>query len=275
MSDKPKSQNMNDKINKTQISRGKLFFEKCADDDDNEKYICILCGGSLSGKKPSNLNAHLERKHNDVYVTKINNKKGKNDIVWKIKRLKLLQYFVGLVTVDKQQFTIFSSESFQLIVADQLLELDLYNQGINITNPNLPDIKNHIRETAGKVRNSIKNQTKNKCISMSIDGVSKNNRSILGIYVQFIHEGSYKIRCIGMKPLNQRHTGRYFCEVTENCLKEYDIELKQVVSLTTDNAGNMRTLLKSLNEQSISSSNGEHEQPISEGGKLNLLVMNE
>lgn len=91
------------------------------------------------------------------------------------KAIEIITIFCStrFVTVDKQQFTIFSCESFQLLVADQLLDLNLHNQGINLTDTNFPAIKNHIRETADKVRNSIKNQTKNKCISMSIDGVSK------------------------------------------------------------------------------------------------------
>lgn len=87
-------------------------------------------------------------------------------------------------------------------------------------------------------------------MSMSIDAVSKNNQSILGIYIQFIHNGTEKFRCIGMKTLTDRHTGKYLCAVTEECMREYDLSPKQVISITTDNASNMKTLVKNLDDAS-------------------------
>lgn len=51
-----------------------------------------------------------------------------------------------------------------------------------------------------------------------------------------------------MQELKQRHKGTYLSSITEKCIKDFDCELIQVISLTTDNGSNMKTLLKCLND---------------------------
>lgn len=51
-----------------------------------------------------------------------------------------------------------------------------------------------------------------------------------------------------MKELKQRHSGKYLCSVIEECMKDFDCKLIQIISLTTDNGSNMKTLLKNLND---------------------------
>lgn len=74
------------------------------------------------------------------------------ELALEVKRLKLLQYFVELVTIDKQQFAILTKPSFRKIVCEQIEELEIAGIGINLNDKNLPQIKEHIGVTAKKIR---------------------------------------------------------------------------------------------------------------------------
>lgn len=239
----------------TQIERALDHFSKKSSADGKTFYNCKLCGEDKNGTKRSNLIGHLRIKHREIYETSINSKQQNPVIDLKVKRLKLLQHLVELITVDKQQFLILQKPSFQKIIAEQLKELAVAGMGINLNDKNLPEIKAHIHVIAVKIRHKLSIEVRGKMISMSIDAVSKNSRSILGIYVQYVHNEAGKVRCLGMKELKQRHTGQYLSTVAEKCLEEFEINLNQVVSLTTDNASNMKTMLRNMNEQLLDSDN--------------------
>lgn len=239
---------IDEKIENTQVARALKFYGEKVVDNGKDFYCCKLCKKVKNGTKRSNLVNHMQKVHEDAYKKFINNKEEKNKLELKAKRLLFLQTLVELVTVDKQQFLILSKPSFQKLVADKLKIFSIADMGINLDDKNFPEVKRHIHETANKIRQKLSSETQQKLFSMSTDAVSKNNRSILGIFIQYVNNDLVKQRCVGMKELKQRHTGKYFCEVIESCLKGYDLNLNQVASLTTDNAGNMRTLLKNMNE---------------------------
>lgn len=205
--------------------------------------------GSLNGKHvyTSNLLGHMRNRHIEIYEKCINNSKNVREDL-KVKRLKLLQYLTELVTVDRQQFSIFSKPSFQKLMYEQMKPLDIAGIGLNLNDKNLPEIKANIHEIAQQIREKLTAEVKYKLLSMSVDVVTKNNRAVIGIFIQYVHNGLSKVRCIGMKELTQRHTGKYLCTVTEKCLEEYGIKLTQIVSFTSDNGSNMLVLLRNMNE---------------------------
>ena len=56
------------------------------------------------------------------------------------------------------------------------------------------------------------------------------------------------IRTVGLIELKERHTADYIAELIHSCLLSYQVEISQIVSLTTDNAANMGATVKRLNE---------------------------
>lgn len=111
---------------------------------------------------------------------------------------------------------------FQKIVADKLQYLQKGGSGINLKDDKFEAVQTHIHKTAEKIRAIIGCEIKNRLFSASTDIVTKNNRSILGIYVQYMIDGALKLRCTGMKELHDRHTGKYLSEVMNKCLQKYD-----------------------------------------------------
>lgn len=77
----------------------------------------------------------------------------------------------------------------------------------------MKQLKDHLQKTADKIKKQIVDEVGTKLLSMSCDIVSKNGRSILGVYIQYIIQGELKVRCIGMIELRDRHTGAYLCQL--------------------------------------------------------------
>lgn len=254
----------------TQIERALEYFELKSFEGEKILYTCSLCKQDRNGTKKSNLLGHLKAMHSEVYQSKVNDKTRDPKVDLCVERLKMMQHFVELTTIDKQQFMILSKPSFKKIVSEKLKAFEIAGIGINLEDKNLIQVKTHVHETADKIRIKIKDEVRGKLISMSTDIVSKNNRSFLGVFIQYFYEGQFKVRCIGIKELKQRHTGKYLSEIIRECMKEYGIQSKQIMSLTTDNAGNMRTLVKNMNERSI---HGNNDEPaINLEGKSKILL---
>lgn len=170
-------------------------------------YKCKICSQSKNGNNPANLVSHLRLVHEDMYLTKVKKKVENGDIKMQAKRLKLLQDCVTITTVNKQPFSDLLNTGFQSIINKKLLKLEAAGYGINLKCKNLMPVKNHIHETAVKIREKIAVQIKDRLFSLSADIVTKNNRSILGIFIQYILDGKLQNRCMGMKELHSRHRG--------------------------------------------------------------------
>lgn len=233
----------------TQISRVLEYFDPILIEGQHKitHYTCKLCNNVLCAKKNTNLTNHLNTEsHKTVFSTKIK----KNNLAdsLQIKRLKFMQYLVELVTINKEPFTLLSKSGFLNIVEDKLREFNEAGIGIDLYNKNCVEVKNHLNDTANKMRQKIKNEVMDKTFSLSADIVTKNNRSIFGVFMQYIHDGEHKIRCIGMRELTQPHTGKYLCTEINKCTEEFGFKKNQVITITTDNGSNMKTLVKSMNE---------------------------
>lgn len=72
------------------------------------------------------------------------------------------------------------------------------------------------------------------------------SRSILGFSIQFINNGKHVIRSIGMIELKESHTGVYIAKLITDRLKELDIKLNQIVTITTDNGANVLKMVRDM-----------------------------
>lgn len=207
-------------------------------------YTCTICAEEKSGKQRSNLTSHLQKRHNAVYRSEIVKTAG-HDV--KMERLILLQTLTEIVAIDQLPFNCLLKSGFQKLVSEKVSRCDDEGAPINLTDPNFKELKEHLQNTADKIKKKIAEEVGTKLLSMSCDIVSKNGRSIVGIYVQHILHGVLKVRCIGMIQLRERHTGEYLCRIIKSRFEDFGWELNRLVALTTDNGSNMKTLLKNIN----------------------------
>ena len=94
---------------------------------------------------------------------------------------------------------------------------------------------------ADNIRKNITNQVKNQLLSLKIDSATRLNRNIFGISAQFIMTSQMKSIILGMielKGANSSTAKNLALEVMKT-LQKYNIQLNQIVSITSDNGANM------------------------------------
>lgn len=240
------------RLNLTQCSRD--YFKKIKEviDEKGEKktyYRCKTCDKELNGTTESNLVSHL-RKHADI----IQNIADLGETVEK-KRLKLLLDCVELVTVNGNAFNRLLDSGLLSILDKTLKELESAGRSVNLTDPNLTEVKEMLDETAKNVKKKICDELIGRPLSLMVDGTTKRGRSILGVSVQFIKNGKHVIRSIGMIQLHESHTGEYLARVICNLLSQYNIKPQQVIAITTDNGANVLKMIRDLPTQMVNAEN--------------------
>jgi len=73
-------------------------------------------------------------------------------------------------------------------------------------------------DEAEKIINTIKKDTNNRLVSLKMDCVSRLNRGIIGINIQYQINNKLVIRTLAMSNLEERHTSDYLKSVVSNQL---------------------------------------------------------
>lgn len=169
------------------------------------------------------------------------------------KRLKLIQDWVEIVTVNSRSFAHLADSGFQKVVDDKLAELKNGGLSAGLEGPNFTAIKERISYLAGEVEKKIKEEVDGKFVSIMIDFATKHRRSIMGVSLQFVQNGKVVTRSIGMVQSIASNTGENVLDVLIDLLNSFGIKKSRIISITSDDARNLSTMVKILNE------NLEHE----------------
>lgn len=138
-----------------------------------------------SVEKKWNLQRHIKEKHKDIYDSVIDSNARS---VLLDKRLKMLQSFCEIVTINGRAFAALLDSGFSRLIEDDLKKLK--DAGLGITmNDKFVELKAYIEHVADKVKQTIMKNVKNCFVAIMLDIASKNNRSVIGISVQYLHEG--------------------------------------------------------------------------------------
>lgn len=219
-----------------------LKEEEEVDGTKKKWYKCNICNLPKNGTKRYNLLSHIQRMHEELYDGIIDAKKTS----LQVQRLELLQNLVEMVALNGRPFTIIHDSGFQAIIRETLEKLDAGGFGLSLSHPNFPEVKKHMHEMAAKVRDKLKEEFRGRALSLLGDIVTKNQRSIFGFSVQMIIDGEHKVRSIGMIELHHSHTAVYLADVLCTRLNLYEINLKQIFTITTDNAANVQKMIRDV-----------------------------
>lgn len=141
----------------TQIDRAMQYFvPRFIEEDKIKSYECKLCKSVKNGTQKSNLLTHLRSVHGEIYESKINALAKGSDKYMKQKRLQMMQHLVELVTINKMPFTTLLKSGFQKLMAEQLQILTDAGMAIDLNDKNLVQVKDHLQNTANKIREKIK-----------------------------------------------------------------------------------------------------------------------
>lgn len=216
--------------------------EEEVQDTIKKLYTCQICLRQRNGTKSSNLLSHLQHMHADVYKQIIDAQETPPEVL----RLELLQNLVEIVALNGRPFTYIHDSGFQAIIRKTLEKLNAAGCGLSLSHENFPEVKKHLNEMGTKVRDKMKEEFRGRPLSLLADIVTKNSRSIFGFSVQLLIDGKHKVRSIGMIELHHRHTAVYLAEVLCTRLDLYEINLKQIFTITTDNAANVQKMIRDV-----------------------------
>ena len=152
-----------------------------------------------------------------------------------------------MVTVNERPFKIVEDSGFTKLLNPISQALSDSGNKICI---NAENIREEVVMLASKIEKEIKEDIREKFISLKIDIATQMDRAILGINIQFIKNGKLTLRTIAMKELIHRHMAEYIKNTVAEVLEQYEISVSQIYTVTTDNGANLLKFVKLLsNEQ--------------------------
>lgn len=219
-------------------------LQTVVDDDDDVSTVQYKCSTHTStGGHKHNLTRHLKNVHPDIYIEKIDPQNHPNAMGEK--RLKLLQNLTEIVSVNGRPFNYLLDSGFMKVIKEDLQELE--DAGCPLTmEKNLPEVKDYLSEAAQCIRKQISKEVDGRALSLVVDIGSKNNRSIFGAALQYVFNGKLRVRTICMLELTNRHTGEYLADIVKKILELYNVNLEQILVITTDNGSNVLKMVRDI-----------------------------
>lgn len=233
-------------LNENNQETANLFGDIFAYDHSSKKSICLLnkgekkCSTNISSKRPSNLKRHIARVHPNFTATII-----ENDTSHCIET-EILNSFTEMFTLNGRPFSLLKDSGFSKIykiLVDQIQKNTKQKVHIDINK-----VKDHIEVTKKEMVEKLKNEVKNKPIALMMDIATKNNRTILGVNIQYVIGNRIVLRTLRMIRLDESHTAKHLADVVVKILAEFEISMDQLFSVTTDNAGYMLLSSEILDE---------------------------
>lgn len=226
------------KINQTEKSRSYYDFSHV--EDFKEFYTCKVCNRNVNGTKATNLTSHL-KSHPTVYAEIISNK-----TTIEYQRKKLLLDCVELVGVNGRALKCLNDSTIMSMNEPVLNVLKSAGRELNLRDPHLYEVKSEMAKIHVQIQQKISCEVKFRMLSLLVDIVTKRDRSIFGISIQYSIDDGVKVRSIGMIELKQSHTGSHLASLVVDRLKLLDIDVKQIQTITTDNASNMLKMVRDM-----------------------------
>ena len=268
------------KMPRTQLSNIRKFFIYKISTDSS---VCQIddCGTALRRNHASNLQRHVKRFHQECFKKykekyfinlSIKSKKihknaneslSENALsccqttldkkLFKTVRVKIDAHLLRtacleMVTVNGRPFKIVEDSGFRKLLNPISQALSDSGNKICI---NAENIREEVVMLASKIKKEIKEDIRDKFISLKIDIATRMDRAILGINIQLIKNGKLTLRTIAMKELTHRHTAEYIKNAVADVLEQYEISISQIYTVTTDNGANMLKSVKLLSNEQL------------------------
>ncbi|KAJ8246955.1 hypothetical protein GJAV_G00257150 [Gymnothorax javanicus] len=135
---------------------------------------------------------------------------------------------VELVTVNGRPFSLMDDSGFRKILGPVL---DIAGRTVRIDSSSIRDMVSVI---AARERENLRNWLKGKLLMLKVDAATYQDRSVLGINVQFTEGERIVLQTLAVKELHESPTDSYISSVVREVLNTYGIDMKQVYSITVD-----------------------------------------
>lgn len=207
--------------------------------------------------KSSNLKRHLKTSHASYYAKLYPNQ------IDEVKRLQIMALelqldAVELVTVNGQQFALLNASAIRGFCDEKLKTLRAKRYRVDISRST---IARNVDEISKELVEILKKEMKDQDICLMLDTCTKGTLSVLSINARFVNSRDEVItRSLGIIELTHRHTAvEMATKIRDYIEKTFNISIRQVKAVVTDNAANMVLTRKLLNKLALGESISAYE----------------
>lgn len=220
-------------------------FHKTSMDNGECKYFCRVdseCRKSYISK--SSAIRHLKKDHHSVYDSikgKKTNIEEKDlpkviEIRAKVNLNDIWSSCMDLIVFHSLPLSVLEGDAFKTLLKPYVLALAMKGIKLKITPETM---KSRLTKRANLIKEQIKMEVKGKSIGLMIDIASRYSRSVLGVNISYILQDCIMIRTIGMHTLRKSQTAPELLSIIRNNLNDFEINIDEISSYTTDNGKNM------------------------------------
>lgn len=148
---------------------------------------------------------------------------------------------VDLIAHENCPFNLINSRAFRRIMDP----IQSNAVGFEI---NSDTVRQMIYEKSDEIVAAIKSELRNRLFSLKLDAVTRLNRSVVGITIQYISNGRIETKTLAVIEVNEKQTPQMIKSFMTDTLEQFDLKSDQIYSITTDNGRNMLKAISLLNE---------------------------
>lgn len=162
----------------------------------------------------------------------------------KIKKSDLQNGLLELVNINGRPFSLFDDSGMRKILGPML---SAFHESGSPVSTNRDALQRYSSEKCLNLTKQIKNEMTGILFPICIDlGTSCDGRSILGINTQFLLNYKLVFRCLAMYVHRHSNTALRIAVLVWHSLEQYDLKLKNMLSVTSDNGANVLKCIKIL-----------------------------
>lgn len=230
--------------------------------------ICLICNKKITDLRRYSYHRHYKALHKTFMIQhgllEDDEQAGPSRKIPKIEirtsRNIFTSSMVELLTVHGLPLNILKYPAFQAITRP-------IEEGLKIKHLNPENTRGLLQRIAGEITKIISFETQGKMICLKTDAASRYDRDFLGVNVQFVERGVITIRTLALMELHERHTAVNLSMRLLTVLEPFGIDIRRVLTVTTDNASNMLSTVNRLRRaQDISFNDTDNLQDVAESG---------
>lgn len=221
-----------------------IFIREFFDYDNNTKSsVCKACSARFMGENITNLKRHMIQAHIELYKQEtedcedgnMEDKRYKQKIKFtvEISNKEITDSCLDIVTKHSLPLTFFDSNAFR-VLTQQMFE------GLKMQPINSQSMQDILNKRYFQIKTHIVKTIKGSFISITLDKVTLQKRSVLCINMQIVENRKLVIYTLAVRDIENGPTNVEFIKsLLEKVLDEFEISIEQIYTITMENNENI------------------------------------
>lgn len=211
-----------------------ILSEKFRSAGDGMLYQIENCAKKMKSAKPSNLKRHLSNVHPKEYANLFPNEVNRKKQA-EVEAFNAVQDAIELVTIHGYPFYMFEAPAMRGFINARLHAVQPEGYSFSI---NRHGVVTQVADGSDAVKQRIKEELKGRMICITFDVCTISTLSVIGVDAMFMDGQNVESRSLGVIKITERHTSVQLANSLYDIFAEFDINLANIFSITTDTAKN-------------------------------------